>query len=245
MHHISARGALLPLPPRAYDVSLTYRSDGFFEVSLFTGARAQPSLLLLGVVDTSPMQDVFALVADRDPPSPERVAYTRRLFGKAPDLLDLLSLGLRVTPDTLRCDPKSVDPALRDLVVLALKVASPGEQRRAHLELGVPGSVLELGEDPGRTTIRYLFRHAGRVFTYDCSLADRTLADELEEGFLQLASPTRPTAPLPPELARVFSFVERPTRAVARTLLDEARRRSGSRGAAQTIASLERYLATP
>lgn len=211
---------------------------------------------ILETQDTEKKQESGDTRAAVDQPTPvnrERAAFTRRLFGKAPDGLDILDLGYQVSPATLKCDPVNYYPAIRDAAVLTLKSAGGRSNLQAHRNVGLPGSILERSQRGERRQLALNFRSGKATYSFGLIGTDAALA----EAFLRAAAfVTRggeasrlQGAPIPPRFARILDLVNAPTVAKAEALRKElAALPQTSRGVRSTLSALDHYLkaaATP
>lgn len=94
-------------------------------------------------------------------PPPDRVAATKRLFGKSPNLFDLEEVAWSVNASKLTCTPETLDAATRDSIALILKtVATPAEKLAAHKDVGFKPSHLLVSADPKRPLYEYRWQSA-------------------------------------------------------------------------------------
>ena len=238
-------GASLPVPVRPWICGAPW--DASREVfSLTMLHRAKGELVLIGpMIGDAPMPDVFARVGAGAADSAAAEDFTRRLFGKAPNLFDLQEVGYSRSAADFTCDPGDLHVAIRDAVALVLKVSGKAfaSGARAHRGVGLSRSHLVAGEEPsGRWSVEYSFEEGGRYGSLGVSTPDRALA-EAAIALLEHAATGPPAGfeivPLPPQCAAVAELVAAPTPERARALRDAA---GDDPAQAGLVSELDRYL---
>jgi hypothetical protein len=234
-------GVHLPIPARPYRFSLSYNSDKR-QFGLIFRSRPEKGILVLDrMVGEEPMGDVFQKVGESV--TEDRREYTRRLFGKLPNLFEIQDLGFQITPQTYRCDQASFFRAVRDLVVLTIKLLSPHREYTAHQGVGLKDSILDMGRSAnGSYQFNYSYRFGQRYYTLGCTTKERPLFEEAR-GLLPLVSERVPprvaSRPLPPLAQELVKLANNPTPNLARSILAKD---WGKETPARLVSEIKRYL---
>lgn len=223
VHLIPYHGVYLPIPVRPYRIGLSYNSRKREFGLVFLLKKSKELISLYPMIGAEPHYDIFHRRGE--PLTDRRKAYTRKLFGKYPNLFDIRDLGYRITPAGYSCTPKNLYTAIRNLFLFTMKsIGGPMvRELRAHRGVGLAHSILSTGLDRrGYYILQYSYRHRDRYHTLDALLKGKENFQALRRLLPRIAAApgARGLAvqPLPGQLGRLVRFAGKPTPREARAL---------------------------
>jgi hypothetical protein len=234
-------GVHVPIPDRPYRFSLSYNSVKR-QFGLIFVSRSENGILVLDrMVGEETMGDVFQKVGE--PVTDARQEYTRKLFGKLPNLFDIHDLGFQITPQTYRCDQANFLRAVRDLAVFTIKILSPYLEYTAHRGVGLKDSILDQGRSADDSYhFNYSYRSGQRFYSLGCTTQGSSLF-EAARGLLPFVSESVPprlaSKPLPLLGQELVKLANNPTPGLARSILA---RDWGKEAPARIASEIRRYL---
>jgi hypothetical protein len=235
--HVLDLGPKLAIPVGPYQCSVSYDLlPG--ELSMILLDKAQSTLLLVGpMTGGGPMEDVFATVGSEKSPI-ERVEHTRRLFGKAPDLLDLEILAWSTDASKFSCSVENLDQATRDAIVLIVKAIGSGEQVLAHRDVGFVGSHMVRRTRSRSHLVDYHWRVGATPWSYSVISSNREVVEAATALVGTFGGPAPAGVPLPGLCGEVEALVRAPSLDGARAL----RTRAEAVGETRLVEGLDIYL---
>lgn len=239
-------GVYVPLPEADYRFSVDYSTHvgGF---SLFYILPEQKGMLILTrLIDDKPMEDLFQIAGDTTPATEEAKAYTRRLFGKFPNLYDITLTAFTTPASSHQCDKEHLYPAIRDIIsYILIKTGGPVSQDlHAYRSIGLRDSILLTGRGAADTQhLRYVYQHQGRYYEFVAVLKGSPAYFSQLIGLIPHISGQQPELPLvatmPKSAADLLDLVRDPSPAKAQALLEAGADASAPR---PWVGALERYL---
>lgn len=259
IYWINYLGIRFAIPAGSYMASLRYEKDtGEFRLYLLMSEGG--FVAWRPMEKNKPMKNIFkkflrksttekASTKERAQWYKRQETYTRYLFGKYPRTFDLLDVAYQVTPKSFNCKRGRILRAMRDLVVMHLKVAGIPKAKgyvKVHRNIALPRSILRFSDVGGNIKLfHFNYVHKKRYYTWYAATNHEKVFKSLK-GLIQYTA-ANPWVelndrPVPLGLARLLKFANKPSKAGAKALLKylSTPREGVSRDV--TIQAVKRYL---
>jgi hypothetical protein len=234
MLSLASPALTLHVPERAWTCLLSWEpGDAGFALTMVDKAT-KDVFAIAPLIGDAPMADVFATGTA----TAEGEAATKKLFGGAPTLSDLLEVAFRTNAGAYRCTPGAENDGLALAVALVVTIAGlPIASEVAAHRVGDKRLLLgKSGSGAWKLVADFPFKSS--MYRVDASSLDRRFVAAVAHGVArgQAGMPAQST--LGPECAAMWLLVYAPSHDQARVLRDEATR-SGKK---PLVDALDAYL---